>query len=72
MESGGKAFSGTGGGSRTEEKGLEVGGAGKREYLGFLASIVGTFGGISGVGRQSMERGERVERVGGKCESDSG
>ncbi len=71
MELGGKAFSGAGGGSRIEE-GLEVGGAGKREYLGFLASIVRTFGGISGVGHQSMERGESVERVDGKCESDSG
>lgn len=36
---------GAGEGSRDEETGLERGGAGKREYLSFLASIATRFGG---------------------------
>lgn len=72
LESEGKGFSGAGEESGIEGRGLERGGAGKREYLGFLASIVRTFGGTCDVEGQSMDPRARVERVGGKCKSDSG
>ena len=52
--------------------GLERGGAGKREYLGFLASMVKRCGDMSAAGGPSMSPSERVERVGGTCKSDSG
>lgn len=70
LESGGKDVSGAaGGGSRVEDGGLERGGAGKREYFGFLASIVvKRFGGkvpcrrsMHGPKRESGARGWEMQ-----------
>lgn len=50
---------------------MERGGAGKREYLGFLASILrnmGKYGEMSPGEGQNMDPGEGVERVVGETQ----